>query len=145
MNSKPVQKNVHKLPTKLASILSEFLLSTISKMLKTGVPKTLRPGQVQRPKNAGGRVALPPERFGSIRKILDHGLLKTSLEKGLYSPRYVRTVQNVSGQPKICLDSPKYVRTAQNMSGQPKICPDSPTSVLKCIFLREAFTYLLLG
>ena len=72
MNSKPVQKNVHKLPTKLASILSEFLLSTISKMLKTGVPKTLRPGQVQRPKKAGGRVALPPERFGSIRKILDH-------------------------------------------------------------------------
>ena len=35
----------------------------------------------QRPKNASGRVALPPGRFGSIRKIYGNGLLKTSLKK----------------------------------------------------------------
>ena len=36
--------------------------------------------QQQRPKNADGRVALPPGRFGSIRKIYGNGLLKTSLK-----------------------------------------------------------------
>ena len=69
----------------------------------------------QRPKNAGGRVALPPGRFGSIRKIYGHGLLKTSLENKskMYpdSSKYVRTVQDVSGQLKLCPDSPKCVRT----------------------------------
>ena len=70
---------------------------------------------MQRPKNAGGRVALPPGRFGSIRKIYGHGLLKTSLENRSKicpdSSKYVRTVQDVSGQLKLCSDSLKYVQT----------------------------------
>ena len=68
----------------------------------------------QRPKIAGGRMALPPGIFGSIRKIYGHGLLKTSLENRskMYpdSSKYVQTVQDVSGQLKLCPDSPKCVR-----------------------------------
>ena len=67
----------------------------------------------QRPKIAGGRMALPPGIFGSIQKIYGHGLLKTTLE-------------NRSEQPKICPDSSRCVQTAQIMSGQLKLCPDSP-------------------
>ena len=80
-------------------------------------------------------MALPPGRFGSIRKIYGHGLLKTSLENRSKicpdSSTYACTVQDVSGQLKLCPDSPKYVRrgwnfvqTAQNMPLQPKMCPD---------------------
>ena len=92
-------------------------------------------------------MALPPGRFGSIRKIYGHGLLKTSLENRSKicpdSSKYVRTVQDVSGQFKMFPDSSNYVRTAQNvsgqvksfvqttqnMSGQPKMCPDTSRCV----------------
>ena len=39
-------------------------------------------------------------------------------------PKYVRTVQNMSGQFKMFPDSLRCFRTAQIMSGQPKMCPD---------------------
>ena len=74
----------------------------------------------QRPKNAGGRVALPPGRFGSIRKIYGHGLLKTSLKNRF----------------KICPDSSRCFRTAQIMSGQPKMCPD------RLIFCPDSSKYI---
>ena len=51
-----------------------------------------------RPKNAGGKVALPPGRYGSIRKILGYSLLKTSLK-------------NSSGQLKICHHSDSIIIT----------------------------------
>ena len=85
----------------------------------------------QRPKNAGGRVALPPGRFGFIRKIYGHGLLP-SLEKRSEQPkicpdrsRCVWTTHIMSGQHKMCQDSSNYVQTAQNVSGPLKIYPDS--------------------
>ena len=65
----------------------------------------------QRRKNTGGRVALLLlGTFGSIRKILGQGLLKTSLE-------------NTSGQLKICPDTVR--RTVKGVSGLLNICPDS--------------------
>ena len=73
----------------------------------------------QRPKKAGGRVALPPGRFGFTRKILGYGLLKTSLEK------MVQTAQYMSRQFKLCRDCPKCVRTVRNVSGQFKMCPEA--------------------
>ena len=76
----------------------------------------------ERPKNAGGRVALPPGRFGSIRKIYGHGLLKTSRK---IVPKYVWTIQNMSGQPKMCPDTSRFVRTVQDMSRQFNMCLDS--------------------
>ena len=80
---------------------------------------------IQRPKNAGGRVALPPGRFGSIRKILGHGLLKTSQK-------------NTSEQPKLCPDSSKYVRTVQDVSVQFKIYPYSSKYVWRTyVFCRS--------
>ena len=58
---------------------------------------------------SGGRVALPPGRFDSIRKILGHGLLKTSME-------------NIYRQAKMCPNSSnlyrkfKCVLVAENIS-----------------------------
>ena len=97
---------------------------------------------------------MPPGRFGSIRKIYGHGLLKTSLKNRFKicpdSSGCFRTAQIMSGQPKMCPDrlkfcpdSSKYVHTAknvsgqvksfvqttQNMSGQPKMCPDTSRCV----------------
>ena len=74
----------------------------------------------QRPKNAGGRVALLPGRFGSIRKIFGHGLLKTSLKNRF----------------KICPDSSRCFRTAQIMSRQPNMCPD------RLIFCPDSSKYI---
>ena len=67
-------------------------------------------------------MALPPSWSGSIRKILGRGRLKTSLEYRSKKSRICSHNQNMSGQFKMCPDSWKYVRTAQNVSGEPKIC-----------------------
>ena len=89
-----------------------------------GSPSLLLPScsglSPQRPKNAGGRVALPPGRFGSIRKIYGHSLLKTSLKNRF----------------KICPYSSRCFRTAQIMSRQPKMCPD------RLVFYQDSSKYI---
>ena len=83
-------------------------------------------------------MASPPGRFGSIRKIYGHGLLKTSLRNRFKicpdSSRCFRTAQIMSEQLKIhpyrlkCVQT-VFVQTTQNMSGQPKMCPDTSRCV----------------
>ena len=75
-----------------------------------------------------------PEDLGLSGRFMAMVFWKTVWKIGPNSPKYVRTVQDVSGQLKLCPDSPKcdsseFVQTAQNMSGQPKICPDSSRCV----------------
>ena len=110
------------------SIFSSFPISTAMEE-NIGQPALHRPEywnvsslqpDDQRPKNTGGRVALPPGRFESIRKIYGHGLLKTSLKNRF----------------KLCPNSSRCFRTTQIMSRQPKKCPD------RLIFCPDSSKYI---
>ena len=58
----------------------------------------------------------------------------------LNSQNYVRTVQNMSGQFKMCPYSSKFIHTAQNMSGEHMFFVDGER--LLCIFLVRCERYL---